>query len=109
MLSPVNWIGNGSELILTKADSEKGGLINGEGLRVVEFPKDGHPTLCVAAIDLIGDLRDELVVWDYKELWIYTQTDNPQNIIYKPERVPIYNASNYKGEYSFPSKNFITF
>lgn len=109
MLSPVNWIGNGSELILTNADSEKGGLINGEGLRVVEFPKDGHPTLCVAAIDLIGDLRDELVVWDYKELWIYTQTDNPQNIIYKPERVPIYNASNYKGEYSFPSKNFITF
>lgn len=109
ILSPVNWDGSGIELILTNADAEKGGLINGNGIRAVEFPDDGHPTLCCEAIDLMGDERDELVVWDYHELYIYTQEDNPKLQTYYPVKSPSYNASNYRGEYAYPDATFLEF
>ena len=61
ILAPVNWDGDGTELILTNADAKKGGLLNGRGVRAVEFPDDGHPVLCCESLDLTGDERDELV------------------------------------------------
>lgn len=102
VITPVNWKGDGSELILMNADAKKGGLLNGEGKRALVFPDDGHPTMCCEAIDLTGDERDELVVWDYHWMYIYTQEDNPKEQDYKPVKYPIYNASNYRGEYSYP-------
>ena len=109
ILAPVNWLGDGRDFILLNADPKKGGLINGDGVQVVAFPEDGHPTLCCEAIDLCGDQRDELVVWDYKSLWIYTQEDKEISSDYYPVKHPIYNASNYRGEYSFPDQSYITF
>ena len=109
ILAPVNWDGNGSELILTNADQEKGGLLNGQGIRAVTFPDDGHPTLCCEAIDLTGDERDELVVWDYQWLYIYTQENNPCHQQYHPVQFPVYNASNYRGEYSYPDSSYLEF
>lgn len=102
VITPVNWKGDKSELILLNADVKKGGLLNGDGKRALVFPDDGHPTLCCEAINLTGDERDELVVWDYHWMYLYTQEDNPKEQDYKPVKYPVYNASNYRGEYSYP-------
>lgn len=109
ILAPVNWDGDGTELILTNADAKKGGLLNGRGVRAVEFPDDGHPVLCCESLDLTGDERDELVVWDYHSMYIYTQDDCPKEQTYHPVQFPIYNASNYRGEYSYPDVSYLDF
>lgn len=109
LVTPVNWDGSGVELILTNADSRKGGLINGEGVRAVAFPDDGHPTLCCEAINLLGDEREELVCWDYHSIYIYTQEDNPKPQTYHPVKFPHHNASNYRGEYAYPNESYLTF
>lgn len=109
LVTPVNWDGSGVELILTNADPEKGGLLNGEGVRAVAFPDDGHPTLCCEAINLFGDEREELVCWDYHSMYIYTQEDNPAPQTYHPVKFPSYNASNYRGEYAYPDGSYVHF
>ena len=109
ILAPVNWDGDGTELILTNADAQKGGLISGKGIRAVEFPDDGHPVLCCESLNLTGDERDELVVWDYHSMYIYTQDDCPKTHTYHPVQFPIYNASNYRGEFSYPDASYLDF
>jgi len=104
VLSPVNWRGDGLELLLTSGSLTLGGLLDG-GLRpVVTFPDDGHPTLCAEALDLTGDVRDEVVLWDLDRIWIYTQDRPPQDSgrIYRPRRQPHYNMSDYRAEISVP-------
>jgi hypothetical protein len=54
---------------------------------------DGHPDMCCEAVDILGDGRDEIITWDYKSLWIYTQDDNPKPQSYHPVKFPDYNAS----------------
>ena len=78
-------------------------MIDGWGRQVVPFPDDSHPTQCVEVLDLFGDARDEIVVWDAKEMWIYTQ-DTPftGSRINSPLKYPHNNASNYRGEFSWP-------
>ncbi|MFA9558167.1 hypothetical protein ACERII_12725 [Evansella sp. AB-rgal1] len=107
VITPVNWKGDGSDLILLNPDPKRGGMINGKGETVVQFPDDGHPVMCVEAIDLTGDNRDEIVVWDYHSLYIYTQDDGFMENAYAPVKYPHYNASNYRGEYSYPSKDYL--
>ncbi len=107
MLTPVNWDGTGQDLILLNADSRRGGLLDGEGVRCVAFPDDGHPTMCAEAINLTGDARDELVVWDYHRMYIYTQDDEFMENAYAPVKYPHYNGSNYRGEYSYPDESYI--
>ncbi len=103
MISPVNWTGDGRELILYSAGTKYGGLFDGYGDRVVCFPEDGHPELCCCAVNITGDGRDELLAWDSKRMYIYTQDDNPQKCRYMPVKNPLYNYSNYRGEFSFPA------
>jgi len=107
MLTPVNWDGTGQDLILLNADSKRGGMLDGDGIPCVAFPEDNHPTMCAEAIDLTGDARDELVVWDYHRLYIYTQDDEPMDGAYRPVKYPRYNASNYRGEYSYPEESYL--
>ena len=62
-----------------------------------------HPDMCNAVLDITGDCRDEIVVWDPHEIWIYTQDDNPkQGKLYNPKRNPLYNISNYQATVSIP-------
>jgi hypothetical protein len=101
IITPVNWDGDGADLILLNGNSVHGGLMDGEGDVVVSFPRDGHPELCAEALDLTGDDRDEIVFWDRKSLWVYTQ-DRPSAGTGKVhEKYPHRNASNYRGEYNF--------
>lgn len=56
------------------------------------------------ALDLTGDCRDEIVLWDEKRMYIYTQDGEAPagELEYCPLKYPHYNASNYRGEYAFP-------
>ncbi len=102
-LPPVNWRGDGTELAFLSGHPREGGLLDGFGRRVVMFPDDGHPTLCSDALNLTGDERDELVVWDQEQIYIYTQDSSlPGDAVYSPRRNPLYNDSNYKANISIP-------
>ncbi|NQT89294.1 hypothetical protein HQ560_21175 [bacterium] len=103
VLNPVNWTGRPVELALLSGNARHGGMIDGHGRRVVVFPDDGHPDLCCEALNLVGDGRDEIVLWDMDRLWIYTQ-DRPfeGGSVYAPTRYPHHNASNYRAEISLP-------
>ncbi len=79
-------------------------MIDGHLRRVVMFPDDGHPDLAYNVMNLTGDERDEIVVWDSNRVWIYTQ-DRPftGKKIYAPLRNPDYNESNYRVNVSMPA------
>ena len=104
VLSPVNWTGDGQEYALLNASFRHGGLLDGWGRRLVVFPNDGHPELCAEALDLTGDPRDELVVWDRERICVYTQ-DRPfaGERIYAPLRSPHHNFSDYRADQSLPN------
>ncbi|UCH14147.1 MAG: hypothetical protein JSV22_13720, partial [Bacteroidales bacterium] len=103
MCLPLNWTGRSEEFFIHNANVNEGGIFDGWGRKVVEFPDDGHPDMCNAVMDITGDCRDEVVVWDPNEIWIYTQDDNPlQGKLYKPQRNPLYNYSNYQATVSLP-------
>lgn len=103
MCLPVNWTGRPGEYFVLSANTDEGGLFDGWGRRVVEFPADGHPDMCHAVLDITGDCRDEIVVWDPYEMWVYTQHDSPrQGRLYKPLRNPLHNYSNYQATVSLP-------
>ena len=104
MIAPVNWDGSGRDLLLLNADVKEGGLMDGEGDVVVPFPDDGHPTLCAEVIKTADDDREKILVWDMHSLWIYSQDREAEEgeSVYDPIKYEEYNASNYRGEYSFP-------
>jgi rhamnogalacturonan endolyase len=103
MCLPINWTGKPPEYFVLSANVEEGGLFDGWGRCVVRFPADGHPDMCYAVLDVTGDCRDEIVVWDPYEIWVYTQSDSPkQGRLYKPIRNPLYNYSNYQATVSLP-------
>jgi hypothetical protein len=100
---PVNWKGDGTELMLVSGSAREGGLMDGQLRRVVLFPEDGHPELTAHALDLTGDPRDEIVLWDQTQVWIYTQDGPPpKGKVYAPIRNPLYNDSNYRANVSLP-------
>jgi hypothetical protein len=100
---PVNWRGDGQEFVLLSGNPRDGGLIDGHLRRVVMFPDDGHPDLAANVLNVTGDSRDEIILWDQQRVWIYTQ-DRPftGRRIYDPIRNPDYNESNYRTNVSLP-------
>ncbi len=103
---PINWTGSRGEFVVLSANCDDGGMFDGWGRRVVRFPADGHPDMCYAVLDVLGDCRDEVIVWDPYELWIYTQDDNPRDgELYKPVRNPLYNYSNYQAIVSLAAES----
>lgn len=103
MCLPVNWSGEPGELFVLSPNVEEGGLYDGWGRRALRFPADGHPDMCYAVVDITGDCRDEIVVWDPYEIWVYTQSDSPlSGRLYLPRRNPLYNYSNYQTTVSLP-------
>jgi len=100
---PVNWKGDGEEFFIVSADSVSGGMFDKYGQLSVRFPNDGHPLTCYHVADLNGDTRDEVLVWNHEELWIYTQDDNPRmGNTYNPDRTPMYNHSMHQMNLSLP-------
>ena len=103
MCLPVNWTGQPGEYVVLSANAEDGGMFDGWGRCAVRFPADGHPDMCYAVLDVTGDCRDEVVVWDPYELWVYTQNDSPlPRRLYRPVRNARHNDSNYQATVSLP-------
>ena len=103
MCLPINWTGEPEEFFVLNANVREGGMFDGWGRPVVAFPDDGHPDMCNAVLDITGDCRDEVVVWNPDEIWVYTQDDNLKTgKLYKPVRNPLYNYSNYQTTVSLP-------
>jgi rhamnogalacturonan endolyase len=103
MLLPVNWTGKSEEFFVVNPNVDEGGVFDGWGRKVLDFPDDGHPDMCNAVMDITGDGRDEIVVWDPNTIWIYTQENNSsEESLYKPIRNPLYNYSNYQTTISLP-------
>jgi hypothetical protein len=103
MCLPLNWTGRSEEYFVLNANVEEGGAYDGYGRKVLGFPDDGHPDMCYAVLDITGDCRDEIVVWDPHEIWVYTQDDSPvPGKLYDPVRNPLYNYSNYQATVSLP-------
>ena len=103
---PVNWTGKSEEFFQHNSNVDLGGMFDGRGRKVVVFPDDGHPDMCNAVLDVTGDCRDEIIVWDPHEIWVYTQDDNPrQGKLYQPHRNKLYNESNYQAIVSIPGWN----
>ncbi|MBN1780810.1 hypothetical protein JW948_06785 [bacterium] len=103
MCEPVNWSGNSEMFFVHNANVDEGGVFDGRGRKVVMFPDDGHPDMCTAVLDIVGDQRDEIVVWDPDEIWVYTQNDNPRTgKIARVRKNPLYNESNYKTSVAIP-------
>lgn len=103
MCLPVNWTGKSEEFFVHSPNVDEGGMYDGWGRRVVVFPDDGHPDMCNAVLDITGDCRDEVVVWNPHEIRVYTQSDNPKpGRLYHPRRNPLYNYSNYQATVSLP-------
>lgn len=103
MCLPINWTGKPGEYFVHSPNVKWGGMFDAWGRQTVMFPNDGHPDMCNAVLDLTGDCRDEVVVWDQNEIWVYTQDDNPKiEKLYKPVRNPLYNYSNYQASVSLP-------
>ncbi len=100
---PVNWRGDGQEFVLLSGNIREGGMIDGRLRRAVMFPDDGHPDLAANVLDLTGDARDEIILWDQERVWIYTQ-DRPftGKRLYAPIRNPDCNESNYRTVVSRP-------
>ena len=102
MMLPLNWTGKSEEYFVISPNVDEG-VYDGWGRQVLKFPADGHPEMCYDVLDLTGDCRDEIVVWDPEEMWVYTQADNPKTgRLYKPKRNPLYNRSNYQATVSLP-------
>lgn len=103
MCLPINWTGQPGEYFVHSPNVKLGGMFDAWGRPVVMFPDDGHPDMCNAVLDITGDSRDEVVVWDQNEIWVYTQDDNPKSgRLYKPVRNALYNYSNYQASVSLP-------
>ena len=106
MCLPINWRGDGVEFFVHNPNVRWGGMFDGYGRSVVAFPNDGHPDMCNAVLDITGDCRDEVVVWNPHEIWVYTQDDGPKDgKLYDPVRNPLYNSSNYQASVSLPRWN----
>ena len=103
MCLPINWTGKPGEFWVLSANVDDGGLFDGWGRRVVKFPSDGHPDMANAVLDITGDAREEIVVWDPTEMWVYTQDDSLINQpLFTATKNPLYNYSNYQTTVSIP-------
>ncbi len=100
---PVHWKGDGTDFLFVGPDPIHGGLYDGMGRRVLRLPADGHPTKAYDALNLIGDSRDEIVVWDSQEIWIYTQDGLADGLVEPPWRNSLSNESNYRARVSIPA------
>jgi hypothetical protein len=88
--APVNWRGDGEELLLVYTSPEALGLYDRHGRKVVTFEQ----TVLVASwrtrplvYDVAGDGRDEVILYDSTGIYIYTQ-DRPfvGQSMYRPYR-----------------------
>ncbi len=92
---PVNWTGDGRELLLLASTPPILGMYDHRGRKVVEFPADfperefyGKIGGLPVVMDVTGDPRDEVIFNTPNAVYIYTQSAEPAppDPIYAPRR-----------------------
>lgn len=101
---PVNWTGDGRELIAFSPRHGDGGLWDEHFELVVPFPDDKRPGKYMEVHDILGLGFDQIIVWDESTLHVYAPKVRPRQSTrrYAPIR-PGPNLSNYQVNYSLPS------
>lgn len=100
---PVNWTGDGQELIAFSPRLSDGGIWNKHFDLVVPFPGSDRPCKYMEVHDVMGLGVDQLVVWDEERLHVYGPAVLPRKAArtYDPLRSwP--NTSNYQVNFSLP-------
>lgn len=95
VITPVNY--DGKHTLILANSSSCGGLLDYELDTVVEFPDDGHPTLCCEVYDVDGDGVDEIICFDQYQMWIYKASKYVTGNEY--EKYDDNAFSNYRGEF----------
>jgi hypothetical protein len=102
---PVNWTGDGRELIAFSPRHKDGGLWDEHFDLVVPFPDTDRPGQYMEVHDLLGLGYDQVIVWDEERLHVYAPQKPPRRARgkrYVPER-PGPSLSNYQVNYSIPA------
>jgi hypothetical protein len=99
-IEPVNWTGDGRALVFLSGHARDGGLLDGNGRRVVMFPDDSHPYFCGACVDLLGNATDEVVLWDFSSMAVYGPAGTGKGM--KLRHSPEHNMSNYRASVLVP-------
>lgn len=100
---PVNWTGDGRELIGFSPRLGDGGLWNEHFDLVVPFPDDHRPGKYMEVHDVLGLGVDQLVVWDEERLHVYGPDRLPR--VGRRRYAPVRswpNTSNYQVNFSLP-------
>jgi hypothetical protein len=101
---PVNWTGDGRELIAFSPRHGDGGIWNEHFDLIVPFPDDRRPGRYLEVHDVLGLGVDQLIVWDEERLHVYGPDRLPPagRRRYAPRRSwP--NTSNYQVNFSLPA------
>lgn len=93
IITPVAYDG---ENVLILGNSKEG-ILDFELDSVIEFPNDGHPTLCQDAVDIDDDGISEILLWDQKQMYVYKSIEYTKNS--KFEFYDECAKSNYRGEF----------
>ncbi|PCJ59015.1 MAG: hypothetical protein COA79_11695 [Planctomycetota bacterium] len=101
---PVNWTGDGKELIAFSARHGDGGLWDENFDLVVPFPNDDRPGQYLEVHDMLGLGYDQIIVWDEEKLHVYGPAKKPKKNgkVYMPKR-PGPHTSNYQVNFSLPA------
>ena len=100
---PVNWTGDGRELIAFSPRRGDGGLWDEHFDLVVPLPDTDRPAQCMEVHDMLGLGVDQLIVWDDTRLQVYAPSFQPSGgRRYAPQR-PAPNWSNYQVNFSLPA------
>ncbi len=93
LITPVAYDGTNSLILANSLE----GILDYELDSVVEFPDDGHPTLCQDAVDIDSDGISEILLWDQNEMYVYKAKEYTKKTNYE-----VYDEcakSNYRGEF----------
>jgi len=108
-----NWLGDGSDLILSY---HRGGqtpptLYDGYDKVVAQFPHSGNLVDNVQHADICGDGKEEVIVYNESSVWIFANggcdLDAPPTHPSIPQQYHIYNFSEYSG-WITPDVKFFT-
>ena len=98
-----NWLGDGSDLILSyhRGGQTPATLYDGYQKVVAQFPHTGNLVDNVQHADLCGDGKEEVIVFNESALWIYANggcdLDAPPAHPSIPQQYHLYNFSEYSG------------
>ena len=98
-----NWLGDGSDLILSyhRGGKTPATLYDGYQKVVAQFPHDGNLVDNVQHADLCGDGKEEVIVYNESGAWLFANggcnLDDPPAHPSIPQQYHLYNFSEYSG------------